>query len=230
MDKMNGVWLLPTRMRLKTLQRFLDAAIQTECSTPGWILVSINEYTIREGEYDALRMPKNWKIVYTHVDGMGDKFREIFPRVKDMDWIGWLVDDVIPMTPHWDTEMINGLNGKNVISCNDAFRAPARMCAPVFSGDLLRAVGWIYPDGFWHTYVDDVWETLGKITQTWFVCMDVVLKHEDAFQTGKVDFTHEQSYGQNDADAAAFQAWRRNDMDAAVIRIIDLLENKNASQ
>lgn len=226
MAEVKGVWLLPTRKRLKTLQRFLDNAIAMGCRTPGWILVSAEELNSEPG-YQTLTLPEGWGLVPTQSEGMGDKFREVYPYIKELDWVGWLVDDVIPMTPNWDTTLIGGLNGQNVISCNDGFRAPARMCAPVFSGPLLRAVGWIYPEGFWHTYVDDVWETLGKVTCSWFVCMDVTLKHDDAFQSGKIDFTHQQSYGKNTADASAFQAWRRNDLDDTIMRILDFQENVN---
>ena len=217
---MKGVWLLPSRGRPERLAKFAEAAIACGTSTPGWVL--INEAD--SAAYERVQLPEGWTFKVMQSQGMGDKFREIWPEVMAMDWVGWLVDDVVPMTPKWDTVMLSGLNGKNVISCNDGCRAPFRMCAPVFSGDLLRAVGYIYAPEFWHTYMDDAWERIGTVTKCWWVCMEVMLKHEDAFQSGKADATHEQSYGKNEADAAAFERWRRNDMDRAVLAVLDLMQ------
>lgn len=228
---MKGAWLLPTRRRISTLKRFLQAAKETGVRTPGKILVQRDEQKEFVSEYATLDLPEGWTVCVTDADGMGDKFREIWPLVKDMDWVGWLVDDLVPMTPGWDKTMISGINGQNIISCNDGARAPFRMCAPVISGDLLRAVGYIYAEGFWHTYMDDAWERLGRATDTWWVCMDVLLKHFDAFQdSGIADETHFKSYGQGDRDKAAFYAWRKNEMDGAVRRIMDLKAQQREPQ
>ncbi len=214
-----GVWLLPSRGRPERLARFAEAAIRCKTSTPGWVL--INEAD--SAHYERVTLPDSWKLKVMESQGMGDKFREVWAEVRSMDWVGWLVDDVVPMTEKWDTVMLSGLNGKNVISCNDGARAPFRMCAPVFSGDLLRAVGYIYAPGFWHTYMDDAWERIGTVTGCWWVCMDVMLKHEDAFQTGHADATHVHSYGKSAEDQAAFEVWRMNGMDAAVLAVLNLM-------
>lgn len=227
---MRGAWLLPTRRRLPTLKRFLDAARATGVSTPGMILVQEAEYVKLMDEYAALELPAGWRIVPTRAEGMGDKFREVWPAIRDMDWVGWVVDDVVPETQGWDRTLISGLNGANVISCNDGARAPYRMCAPVFSGDWLRALGYLYAQGFWHSYWDDALEQLGRATDTWWVCMDVVLRHVDAFQTGVQDDTHRMSYGRSAEDKAALNVWRRNEMDAAVRRIMDLKAQKREPQ
>lgn len=213
---MKGTWLLPTRGRPQTLARFLKAAVDTGMTTPGLILYS------DDADIEGVERPLGWSIHRTRAQGMGDKFREIWPVIRDMDWVGWVVDDLVPETPGWDTALISGLNGANVISCNDGLRAPFRMCAPVFSGDWLRALGYLYPETFWHSYWDDALERLGRATDSWWVCMDVVLRHHDAFQTGQADATHRASYSRAVEDKAALIAWRRNEMDAAVRRIMAL--------
>ncbi len=217
---MKGTWLLPTRGRPATLARFLAASVATGMSTSGLILYS------QASDIDGVEIPPNWAAWLTKAEGMGDKFREIWPVIRDMDWVGWVVDDVIPETQGWDTTLIGGLNGANVISCNDGARAPFRMCAPVFSGDWLRALGYLYPETFWHSYWDDALERLGRATDSWWVCMEVVLRHTDAFQTGQPDATHALSYGRTAQDKAALIAWRRNEMDGAVRRIMALKASK----
>ena len=219
----NGLWLLPSRGRPHALAKFMTAAIKHGVSTPGWVLIHESEREL----YEPVPLAPGWKLKVTQTHGMGDKFREIWPMVRNVDWLGWVVDDVVPMTDNWDTTLIGGLNGANVISCNDGARAPWRMCCPVFSGDLLRAVGYIYAPGFHHTYMDDAWEQIGVATGCWWVCMDVTLKHEDAFQTGREDATHKLSYGRNAEDQATYHAWRQNGMDAAVIAVFDLMKPVN---
>ena len=219
---MKGTWLLPTRGRPQTLARFLAAAVATGHSTPGMILHG------DQADIEGVELPPNWTAHRTEAAGMGDKFREVWDEISTLDWVGWVVDDLVPETPRWDTTLISGLNGANIISCNDGARAPFRMGAPVFSGDLLRAVGYIYPqDYFWHAYADDMWERLGRATDTWWVCMDVVLRHHDAFQGLAIaDATHTASYGRMAQDKADLLRWRRNEMDAAVRRVMTLKADK----
>jgi hypothetical protein len=216
---MKGTWLLPTRGRPEALARFFKAALEQGMSTPGMVLYSdpadIAGFEISE--------QSPWVLRRTQAEGMGSKFREIWPVVRDMDWVGWLVDDVVPMTPKWDTTLISGLNGANLISCNDGLRAPYRMCAPVFSGGWLRALGYIYPPGlFHHTYWDDALERLGRATDSWWVCMDVTLRHDDAFRTLVADETHNRSYSRMAEDKADLVKWRRTEMDGAARRIMEL--------
>ena len=101
----------------------------------------------------------------------------------------------------------------------------------MFSGEWLRALGYIYPQGyFWHAYLDDALERLGRATDTWWVCMEVVLRHVDAFQTGIADETHLRSYGRMTEDKIDLIRWRRLEMDAAVRRIMALKAEKRTPE
>lgn len=218
---MKGTWLLPTRGRPGTLERFLNACEATRMSTPGTILYS--------DEADIPKSPPltNWELHQTKAEGMGDKMREIWPLVKDLDWVGWVVDDVVPETQGWDKTLISGLDGTNIISCNDGARAPYRMHCAVYSGDWLRALGYIYPPNlFWHSFWDDALERLGRATDSWWVCMDVMLRHHDQFQSGKWDETGIKSYSHMEQDKADLMTWRRTEMDGAVRRIMSLKADK----
>lgn len=219
---MKGTWLLPTHGRIPSLTRFMLAAIKAGTSTSGLVLVQQEEYADHIAEYEAITMPHGWAYHLTESKGMGDKFREIWDDIKDLDWVGWTVDDQTPITHEWDRLLISGLNGRNIISCNDEHRAPYRICTPVFSGDLLRAVGYLYAPGFWHAWMDDAWEQLGVATGCWQVCMDVVVKHDDGFKTGVMDETHKASYSRMAEDQAAYEIWKRTDMDRAVLAILNI--------
>lgn len=221
-DINNGCWLLPTRRRIPLLQRFFDHAAMMGISTRGFVLVETKEFGELMVDYYNVKLPKGWEYVATTAEGMGDKLRQIWPSIYDMDWIGWIVDDVIWETPEFDKLMIGALNGKNMVTANDGVRAPFRHVAPVFSGDLLRRVGYLYAPGFWHAYMDDAWEAIGTACDCWDVAMDVKLTHTDAFQTGIADETHAMSYSHNEQDKAAFDHWRRHDMDAVVKRVLGI--------
>ena len=116
------------------------------------------------------------------IDSMCSAMRSMWPSMTDLDWVGWADDDYLPETPGWDVKMIEGLRGYNFVSTNDCWKARGdklgRMCgAWAFSGDLLRAVGYLVPPGLKKSYVDDVWETIGRATDTWATRMDIVVRH-----------------------------------------------------
>jgi hypothetical protein len=213
---MRGTWLLPTRGRPAALSRFFKAALETEQTTPGIVLYS------NPADIYNVEIPYLWSVRKTEAEGMGPKLREVWPIIKNMDWVGWIVDDQTPITPKWDKVLLSGINGRNIISCNDEHRAPFRMCTPMFSGDILRAVGYLYPEGMWHAWADDMWEALGTATNSWWVCMEVVVKHADGFKTGIVDETHKISYSRMAEDQRVFENWKRTDMDRAVLAILNL--------
>ncbi len=228
---MNGIWLLPTRMRLDKLQKFLDAAIDKGTSTPGLILVERGELAAFAAEYRALRMPPGWVVVGTQSEGMADKFRELWPAYKDLDWMGMLCDDMQPVTHLWDRTMLSHLDGKNVVTCDVGEAAQPRFSVPVWSGALMRSVGYIYPPGLWHTYVDDMWELMGAQTGCWDVCMDVLCIHDHPFKVGagnEADETHTVSYAHMEEDKRVFDDWLKGEFEAACARI-RAMQNPGAS-
>ncbi len=158
---MKGLWLLPSRRRIGKLRIFLEQATKNGMSTPGAVLVQHQELAELKALYDAQPLPPNWKILPTVSDGMGDKYREVWPAVKNLDWIGIGCDDLRPQTPGWDKKLLSHVNGKNIVTCNDNQQGNLRMSGiTIFSGNILRAMGYIYPPEFWHTFVDNVWEDI----------------------------------------------------------------------
>lgn len=211
------MWFLPTRRRIKLLTQCIESLKACNISTPGRILVQDDEFKELENEYRAIELPKDWEYQLTKSEGMGDKIREF--RWQDYEWVGWLVDDLIAKTPEWDIKLLSSLNGKNYVSAYDGGQQPTRMCVPIFSKRLLEAVGYIYPPGFWHTYVDDVWETLGRATGCWNPNLEVILDHHHSFVNGALvnpDETTIKSYSKQVEDQQAWIRWQKYAMPAAV--------------
>lgn len=222
MDISVGRWYLPTRRRTGRLAQFFHSAIETGISTPGVVLVQEDEYAELFEHYEAITLPAGWDYRLTKADGMGDKLREAFADISQHDWFGWLVDDLICETPEWDKKLLAGLNGKNFVSADDGGQNPRRMCVPVFSKAVIQATGYIYPPGFWHTYVDDVWETLGRDAQCWQIAPEIILKHDHPFKGGEIvgmDETGRISYSRMSDDAKAFERWTKYVKPQSVARI-----------
>jgi len=225
---MRGLWLLPSRRRTVKLGGFFDHAMRNGMTTPGAVLVQKDELAELRTEYDAIQKPANWHVLPTNADGMGDKYREVWPAVRNLDWIGIACDDLRPQTPEWDRKLLAALNGNNVVTCNDGQQGNLRMSGiTVFSGALLRTIGYIYAPGFWHTFMDNVWEDLGRTANCWTYVDDVLVTHQHPFVNQHIDpaladETTYKSYGRMAEDQAAYLAWKRTEFKPTCERIRQL--------
>lgn len=222
---MKGLWILPSRRRIVKLSNFFRHAMENGMTTPGVVLVQKDELQELKTFYDSLIIPSNWQILPTNADGMGDKYREIWPAVKNLDWVGIGCDDLRPETREWDSILLASINGRNVVSCNDGQQGNLRMSGiTIFSGALLRAMGYIYPPNFWHTCVDDVWEDIGRSTGCWTYVDTVTVKHDHPFVNQKIDpakadDTTSKSYGQQERDLHALNLWKNTERELVINRV-----------
>ena len=222
---MKGLWLLPSRRRLAKLANFFKAATGNGISTKGVVLVQKDELAELKNDYNKVALPAGWAILPTAADGFGDKLREVWPAIQNLDWVGLGCDDLRPQTPGWDQTLLAAVTGKNIVTCNDGQQGNSRMSGiTIFSGPLLRAMGYLYPPGFWHTYADNCWEELGRETGCWTYVDSVVVKHDHPFVNQKIDpnladETTYKSYGQQERDLAAYRNWAVNERAGVVERI-----------
>jgi hypothetical protein len=189
------------------------------------VLVQRDELEASKAEYNAVRLPRGWQILPTMTDGLGDKCREIWPAIKNFDWVGLGCDDLRPSTPGWDKTLLERVNGKNIVTCNDGQQGNSRMSGiTMFSGGVLRAMGYMFPPNFWHTYVDNVWEDIGRGANCWTYVDEVLITHEHPFRNQQIDpaladETTYKSYGQQARDIAAYQSWIATERDAVIARV-----------
>jgi hypothetical protein len=230
------MWLLPSRRRVANLQRFFAAYHSTAGSTPGMILVDTVDYDDNAEGYDALDLPPSWFIHYTSGETQGEKIAEVWDLVRDSAWLGLIGDDCVPETPGWDKLLVDRLDGSNFVSCDDGWLAPQRVgnCWAI-SGPLVRAVGYVFPVGLQHLYVDDVWETIGREAGCWTRAMRVMVRHRHVLRgDAPADETHEKVYGVNypaksvdglsaapagglwASDGMVFQGWLEDERHVAV--------------
>jgi len=230
---MTGCWLLPTRNRIGNLRRFLTSARETAADTPGWVLVNDDELARDREAYDqAMRLaPPGWILRPVVASCYGDALRYVWDDIKGMDWVGLVSDDLVPVTSKWDVQLLFGLQGWNFISSNDGWQADANIAqgrmhgATVWSGNLLRSVGWLMPPGLRHIFHDDVWETLGRETGCWSVRMDIMVKHLHEALQGVRGPTMDPTSDLWKHDQAVFETWRDTDKNDLVGRIKAMMES-----
>lgn len=195
------MWLLPTLNRIDKLKHLLKSMEDTYTSTPGLIITDKSDYALNEKDYKEIEskfLPKDWRIELTEAVSMGDKCREIWPKVKDCKYVGILNDDHEMVMPNWDKILIHRLDGKNFVSANDrtvnAFRLP--VTATAWSMPLLECVGWpIYPPNLQHLFIDNLWRDLGKATGCWRVVASAIVLHNHViFGKATEDETHRKVY------------------------------------
>lgn len=225
-----GWWLVPTRGHAADrLPAFLKACRETGMSTPMLLLVDSDDYAANQGAYDNLvdrvrekiaiapeDLPKNTAAI---TEWAWKKY------CADADWIGWLGDDLKPETPNWDMRCIEQLTGYNFLSTADGVFAPHKANgATVWSGDLVRAVGYLYPAGLEHYYVDTAWEALGYLTGCWKCDMSIMVRHEHDLVTGRTDqmSSNKNSHWAN--DDRVYAEWLSNGRAEAGERILALME------
>lgn len=226
------MWLLPTKGRIDNLRRFLRASTEMGCQSPGLVIVNESELEREAGAYkQAMALaPKGWDLLGVKAETYGDALRATWKIVKDNEWIGLISDDLVPCSGNWDTQLIKALNGWNVVSSNDGWQAQTGDIyrdrlhgAIVWSGELARAVGWIFPEKIKHIFHDDVWETLGRETRCWQVRPDIMCRHLHEALNGVIGPTMDRNSLLWQHDEAVFKSWLAADKDACVARIKALM-------
>ena len=190
------ITLIPSRNRKDLLTKFLQSAVDANTTTDGLILIDEEDW--EKTDYKSISKPESYRFEVTHGKTMGDKIREIWPKVKDYKSVCLLNDDHFIKTKDWDKKVQTKIFGYNFVSTEDNWRSPQKASgATVWSMELLETLGWpIYPPGMIHLFIDDLWEYLGKMTGCWNVDHSVTVEHHHPL-SGKnpADQTFVDTYG-----------------------------------
>lgn len=226
---MKGFWLLSSRRRPASLKRFFAAAVAAKMSTPGYVLIDQQDYDDNKAEYEAMERPEHWGVFISKGETQGAKFTEIWPIVKNADWLGHLGDDHVPMTENWDTKLIERLTGWNFLDTGDDWithiLSDFMTGGCIFSGELCRTVGWFYPPGLNHAYNDNIWGDIGRRAKCWHRAMDIVISHDDKRRHGVIDETNRRAYEVMPEDESTYRMWCRNEMGDTVTRVMNLMQS-----
>ncbi len=224
------MWLLPTLNRIEKLKAFLKSAQDTGVTTPGRVVIDKGDFATHQEAYVEINnslLPPSWALEITDAVSMGDKCREVIPKLKpETQWVGLLNDDHFCVTKEWDKLLIAKLDGQNFVSANDrtvnAFRLP--VTATAWSMPLLQSLGWpIYPPFLQHLFIDNIWLDFGRAAGCWRMVASAVVEHNHVLHgKGADDETHQKVYNKESwqKDEQGYLAFKNSpDFNLAVQKI-----------
>lgn len=103
--------------------------------------------------------------------------------------IGFMGDDHRPRTVGWDGLYLDGLRklGTGLVYGDDLFQHERLPSQIAMTTDIVRALGYMAPEGFRHLFVDDWWMALGKAAGCITYLPDAVIEHLHPY-AGKADW------------------------------------------
>ncbi|HRH25103.1 MAG TPA: hypothetical protein PLQ20_02070 [Candidatus Paceibacterota bacterium] len=218
---LNGLVLLPSLNRPHLVKRLFEAYLTTKAKIHGVLLVDKEDACLKD--YEALELPQGWELIKTQGVTMGDKIEEVKERWWGLDYVGILNDDHVPKTEEWDFKVVSQIKGHNIVTTNDGYKAPHRLCGFIcLSGPLIRELGWFFPPGVKHLFTDDAWELIAHRTGCATCLMDVMVHHDHVFVHQKEDTTHRKVYADESwqRDKAAFDIWLQTKAEKDAMRIL----------
>lgn len=217
------MWLLPTKGRPHQVGRFFEQWRKTAASTPGILIVNEDD---RPDVYSLVNLPSNWKIVTVNSTCVADAVNTVLMTLGEQDWIGLLCDDLSPETMEWDRLLIERSKPWNIVASQNGSQEQRLHGALVYGGDLLRAVGWMYPPGIKHSFHDDAWELIGDRCLNIVKVPEVMVCHVHA---GTVDETGRKRNSYWNDDEKAWLKWRRDESNEVIKRVVSLMRESGAN-
>lgn len=152
--------------------------------------------------------------------GFGQSLNELAKVAADdgMTHLGMFGDDVVPITPNWDVQLVLALGGRlGVAYGDDGLRdrhAPDLPTHYVTQTEVYRRLGYLVPPGMKHLFPDNVAREIGRhLNNLQFV--DVQLRHLHPWAEGEE--LHDRTYaegGRNTrlrrSDRAIYLQWAKD--------------------
>jgi hypothetical protein len=93
--------------------------------------------------------------------------------------IGFMGDDHLPRTHHWDQALLNSLStqGGGIVYGNDLLQGRNLPTAVLMDSTIIKALGYMVPPGLTHLYVDNFWRDLGTSLGQLAYREDVIIEH-----------------------------------------------------
>jgi hypothetical protein len=172
------------------LRRFLDASLDTEQQAR--TLVYLDEDDPVLGEYRKINYPHWWTVHVGQPVGLGGVYKWVFETFPNLDYYGFLGDDLIPRTKHWDEKLIEAAGVSDIAYGDDGYWGEKLATHPCVGGELVRHMGWLCYPGLNKLFIDTVWHTIGVMLGRLHYLPDVKLEHMH-YLWGKAE--HDETYG-----------------------------------
>lgn len=193
------MWILPSRGRPHNIARLLRAYQDTEATTP--VLLRLDD---DDGGYDVSH--KNWIVEVGPRQSLSCIYNDAYRRHQS-SWYGFIADDVVPETPHWDARLIEaaGHDGMAVPSGGHEEGGTPHF---VLGAALVESMAWLCLPGLKRLYIDTVWADIARVCGVLRRVPEVVLAHHH-FSNGRalMDATYRKPDRQE--DRKTYENWRQ---------------------
>jgi hypothetical protein len=218
------MWLFASRGRPSNYQRFINAWIETDASTPVYVRLDKCDPTIEE--YKKITPPKEFHIIIEQRSRLGEAMSELYSTHPNLSFYGLLADDLIPRTKNWDQIMIEAAESKYFSHANDLTEKPQNCCHPCIGGDLVRAAGFFSFPFVKHYYVEVGWKLLKKRDSRFLKYLpDVIVENAHyKFNKSNFDNTYKEAEAVKANDKKLWKKWHDNEFENFFNRVKALLD------
>lgn len=168
--------LVPSRGRPGNIRSLVSAWEATEATArlvvgvdaddptlPGYEELPVEVFRTEPGSRPGMVAPLN-QMAAAHAD--------------QADALGFLGDDCVPRTLHWDRLILDALDSPiSMAYGNDLFQGANIPTAIVMSADIVRCLGFMALPSLAHICVDCVWLDLGRALNSITYLPEVILEH-----------------------------------------------------
>ena len=159
-------------------------------------------------DYKLVELPDGWKVKVGPRIKPGPVYNLAFHEFPNEPYYGLLGDDVVPLTNHWDSKLIEVAGSDHLAYPDDLFCRETIATHPVIGGDLVRKVGFLSYGELKQYFTDTWWTFVSRALGLSVYCPQIVFDHMH-HSTGKapVDDTYRGKWPDADSDRAIYDAF-----------------------
>ena len=199
------MWLIPSRGRPAQLDRLMKACRSMGMTTPAVVRLDGDDDTLPA--YMDLERPKDWAFVVARRGPLSAVYNGGFRAMPDLDWYGFLADDVVPETAGFDRLLIDAAGLDGMAYGDDGINGSGLGTHFVLGGDLVRSCGFLALPGLERLFIDTSWNDIAHDRGTHRYLPHVVLRHHH-FSNKMALFDSTYRKPAKEIDRQIYESWR----------------------
>src|SRR3990167_9217332 len=219
--------ICPTRERPERLQTFMESFNENILLGCTGIIYCVDDNDPQLVEYQKIFGSEHCYHIGTGRRTITMKMNQV---VNDLcpgyKYYGYLSDDNIIKTQYFDTKMIEAIKdggGWGMAYGNDLFQGEKLPTHIFASGNLVKALGWLYLPSVRHLYGDNAWKVLGEGIHRLHYLKDVTIEHVHPMAK-KAEWDESYKYTNSPAiyegDKKAFHKWVKTNAKYDIERVV----------
>lgn len=147
--------------------------------------------------------------------------------LAEYDYVGFMGDDHLPRTPHWDQRICEALHrlGTGIVYKNDLLQCEKLPTVGFMTTDIVRALGYMAPPCLEHMFVDNFWLDIGRAIRRIKYLGDVVIEHvHPAAGKAPMDASYETTSPMMITDGKAYAEYKASEFFHDVVKLEALLK------